>query len=130
MKLLPSYLRAGRAPERSLASTPSGSDSLGRGMDVALTLLVFLGIGWAIDAWLGIFPAFTIGLVVFAAIGTFVRLKYTYDATMERLEAERLAGGRSHLAATRTEPTVAPATAASSRTSHDETVPGTVEGAA
>ena len=32
---------------------------------------------------------FTIGLVMFAAIGTFVRLKYTYDATMERLEAER-----------------------------------------
>lgn len=95
MKLLPSYLRAGRAPERSLASTPSGSDSLGRGMDVALTLLVFLGIGWAIDAWLGIFPVFTIGLVVFAAVGTFIRLKYTYDATMERLEAERLAARAS-----------------------------------
>ena len=95
MKLLPSYLRARRAPERSLASTPAGTDTLGRGMDVALTLLVFLGIGWLIDAWLGIFPVFTIGLVLFAAIGTFVRLKYTYDATMERLEAERLAGRQS-----------------------------------
>jgi hypothetical protein len=90
MKLLPSYLRNRRAPERSLASTPSGSDSLGKGMDVALTLLVFLGIGWAIDAWLGIFPVFSIGLVLFAAVGTFVRLKYTYELTMQRLEAERL----------------------------------------
>ena len=100
MKLLPSYLRARRAPERSLASTPAGTDTLGRGMDVALTLGVFLGIGWAIDAWLGIFPVFTIGLVLFAAIGTFVRLKYTYDAAMEQLEAERLEARRSKAAAT------------------------------
>lgn len=68
----------------------TNSDSnLARGMDIALTLLVFLVGGWLIDRWLGVFPAFTIGLVMFAAIGTFVRLKYTYDATMERLEAER-----------------------------------------
>lgn len=73
----------------------SGDDSLGRGMDVALTLLVFLGIGWLVDAWLGIFPAFTIGLVVFAAVGSFVRLKYVYDARMEQLEAERRAAGDS-----------------------------------
>ena len=111
MKLLPSHLRAGRAPERSLAASPAGSDSLGRGMDLALTLLVFLGIGWAIDAWLGVFPAFTIGLVVFAAIGQFVRLKYTYDATMERLEAERLAARRSRVDATATGEVAAPAPA-------------------
>jgi F0F1-type ATP synthase assembly protein I len=67
---------------------PSG-DSLGRGMDIALTLLVFLGVGALIDRWLGIFPVFTIVFVVIASLGTFVRLKYTYDATMERLEAER-----------------------------------------
>lgn len=63
--------------------------NLARGMDIALTLLVFLGAGWLLDRWLGVFPAFTIGLVMFAAIGTFVRLKYTYDAAMEQLEAER-----------------------------------------
>lgn len=91
MRLLPSYLRTRSAPERSLASSSAGSDSLGKGMDIALTLLAFLGIGWAIDAWLGLFPVFTVGLVVFAAVGTFLRLKYTYDATMERLESERLA---------------------------------------
>jgi F0F1-type ATP synthase assembly protein I len=67
---------------------PSG-DSLGRGMDIALTMLVFLGLGALLDRWLGIFPVFTIVLVVIASLGTFVRLKYTYDATMERLEAER-----------------------------------------
>ena len=117
MKLLPSYLRTRRAPERSLASTPSGSDSLGRGIDVALTLLVFLGIGWAIDAWLGIFPVFTIGLVVFSAVGMFLRLKYTYDATMERLESELLAGRRS------------PGASAGASTA-SATLDGTMEGAA
>ncbi len=60
-------------------------------MDVALTMLVFLGLGALLDTWLGLFPVFTIALVVFAAIGSFVRLKYVYDATMERLEADRAA---------------------------------------
>ena len=58
-------------------------------MDIALTMLVFLGVGYGLDRWLGLFPVFTITLVVFAAIGAFVRLKYTYDAAMEQLEAER-----------------------------------------
>lgn len=129
MKLLPSYLRSRRAPERSLASTPSGSDSLGRGMDVALTLLVFLGIGWAIDAWLGIFPVFTIGLVVFSAIGMFLRLKYTYDVTMERLEAELLAGRRTRAASTTSGRLDRTINDTVSDTIND-TVNGTMEGAA
>ena len=69
---------------------PTNNDSnLARGMDIALTLLVFLVAGYLLDRWLGLFPIFTITLTVFAAVGTFVRLKYTYDAEMERLEAER-----------------------------------------
>lgn len=94
MKLLFTNVRIGRARAGTQPAPPAtgGDDSLGRGMDVALTLLVFLVLGWLIDSWLGIFPAFTIGLVVFAAVGTFIRMKYVYDATMERLEAERRAG--------------------------------------
>ncbi|HUF97720.1 MAG TPA: AtpZ/AtpI family protein [Ilumatobacter sp.] len=90
MKPLVLKLRSGNAhgTDARPAGGPSG-DSLGRGMDIALTLLVFLGLGALIDRWLGIFPVFTILLVVIASLGTFVRLKYTYDATMERLEAER-----------------------------------------
>ncbi len=100
MKLLINTLRRGRAhepvPERALAvPSTSGDDTLGRGMDIALTMLVFLGLGWLIDAWLGVFPLLTITFVVFAAVGTFIRLKYVYDATMERLERERTLGGRS-----------------------------------
>jgi len=66
---------------------------------MALTMLVFLGLGALIDSWLGIFPVFTIVLVLFAAIGTFVRMKFVYDATMERHEAVRLAGRQPSAAA-------------------------------
>jgi Na+-transporting methylmalonyl-CoA/oxaloacetate decarboxylase beta subunit len=90
MKPLISTLRHGRAGS---PVAPSSDDSLGRGMDLALTLLVFLGLGALVDSWLGIFPVFTIALVLFAAVGTFVRMKVVYDATMERHEAE-LRGAR------------------------------------
>lgn len=89
MKPLITTLRSGRATGPVASSS---DDTLGRGMDVALTLLAFLGIGALIDSWLGIFPVFTIILVLFAAIGTFVRMKFVYDAAMERHEAARLAG--------------------------------------
>jgi F0F1-type ATP synthase assembly protein I len=89
MKLPFLKLQSGRAHG---PSSHAGDDGLGRGMDLALTVLVFLGIGYALDRWLGLFPLFTIGLVLFAAIGSFVRMKVVYDATMERLEAERAEG--------------------------------------
>ncbi len=89
MKPLISALRPDRASGRV---APSSDDSLGRGMDLALTVLVFLGLGALIDRWLGLFPVFTITLVLFASIGAFVRMKFVYDATMERHEASRLAG--------------------------------------
>lgn len=89
MKFFVPAPRPDRAP-KSLAT--GSSDSLGRGMDVALTLAVFLGLGWLLDRWLGTAPLFMIVLTVFAAIGQFLRMKYVYDAHMTRLEAERLEG--------------------------------------
>jgi len=89
MKFFVPAPRADRAP-KSLAN--GSTDSLGRGMDVALTLLVFLGLGWLLDRWLGTEPLFVIALTVLAAVGQFLRMKYVYDAQMARLEAERLAG--------------------------------------
>ena len=92
MKPLITTLRSARVQD----PVASGSDdTLGRGMDVALTLLAFLGLGALIDRWLGLFPVFTIVLVLFAAVGTFVRMKFVYDATMERHEAARRLGGQS-----------------------------------
>ena len=93
MKLLFTNIRPGRV---QADTPPAGDDSLGRGMDLALTMLVFLGLGWLLDRWLGLFPLFTISLVVIAATGAFVRMKYVYDATMERLEADRVAQRTRH----------------------------------
>ena len=64
-------------------------DNLGRGMEAALLIAVFLGLGWLIDSATGTRPLFMIVLTLFAAIGVFVRMKYAYDAAMEALEAER-----------------------------------------
>lgn len=100
MKLLFSNVRIGRAHEqpdgsRSIARVESGDDTLGRGMEIALTVGLFTLIGWLIDGWLGVFPVFTIGLVVFACVGMFVRLRYVYEAAMQRHEQERRARARA-----------------------------------
>jgi F0F1-type ATP synthase assembly protein I len=89
MKLFVPPPRANRAPKSLSSGSP---DTLGRGMDVALTLGVFLVLGWLLDSWFDTAPVFMIALTVIAAVGQFIRMKYVYDAEMERLEAERLAG--------------------------------------
>jgi ATP synthase protein I len=76
---------------RTSAAAQHSGDTLGHGMDFALVVLVFLGIGYGIDRWLGTKPAFMIGLVVLAVVGQFVKMYYDYTATMQRLEAERSA---------------------------------------
>jgi F0F1-type ATP synthase assembly protein I len=66
------------------------NDSLGRGMDMALTILVFLGLGYLLDRWLGTRPIFMIALVLVSVVGQFVSMWVAYDRTMRRLESERL----------------------------------------
>jgi F0F1-type ATP synthase assembly protein I len=70
---------------------PRSDDSFGRGMDIALTVAVFFGIGFGLDRWLGTTPLFMIVLTVLALVGFFLSLKYRYDAAMRQLEAERAA---------------------------------------
>ena len=70
-------------------------DKIGKGIDVALVTLTFLGVGYLLDRWLGTKPLFMIGLVLFGLIGEFVRFWYDYDARMKVLEAQRAAGTRA-----------------------------------
>ena len=72
------------------------SDSLGRGPEMAISVLVFTVIGLAIDAAAGTMPLFTIGLVVFSVVGNFARLYYTYGTHIEALAEQRLQGTTSH----------------------------------
>lgn len=90
MRLLPT--------RRSTPAAQQAGQTLGRGMDFALVVLVFLGIGSFVDGRLGTGPWFTVGLVVFSVIGQFVKMYYEYTATMERLEAERRAGATQRVA--------------------------------
>ena len=70
-------------------------DKIGKGIDVALVTLAFLGIGYLLDRWLGTKPLFMVGLVVVGLIGEFLRFWYDYDARMKVLEAQRAASTRA-----------------------------------
>jgi len=67
----------------------SGADSLGRGVEIALSALVFTVLGLVLDSAFGLLPWLTITLVVFALIGNFVRMYYDYTAKMTVLEQQR-----------------------------------------
>jgi Putative F0F1-ATPase subunit Ca2+/Mg2+ transporter len=101
MKLIPPPERRQRLFE---------DDSTMHGIDVALTVGVFFGIGFLLDRWLGTMPWFTIGFTVLAGIGFFAKYKYNYDAQMDRHQAERdaRAGRTSAPAADRTTEDAAP----------------------
>ena len=71
-------------------------EGLGQGMEMALTVLVFLGIGFLLDSIFGTKPLLTIIFVVFAMVGTFVKMYLAYSLRMKALEAERAAARRAH----------------------------------
>ena len=66
-------------------------DNIGKGMDLALTVLLFLGLGFALDHWLDTKPLFMIVLSVLAIVGKGVAMYYGYQGVMQRLEADRAA---------------------------------------
>lgn len=65
-------------------------------MEFALTVAVFLGLGWLVDGWTNTRPAFTIAFVVFSMVGQFVKMWFAYDARMKTLEAERRQAAVAH----------------------------------
>jgi len=89
------FLTKKLVPKKKQALTGS-SDSLGRGPEMAISVLVFTVIGLVVDRTVGTTPLFTIGLVVFSVIGNFARLYYTYGTHIEALTEQRLQGTTSH----------------------------------
>ncbi len=63
------------------------NDGLARGTEIVATPLLFGGIGWVLDRWLGTDPFLAIGLGVFGVVGIFVKLKLGYDQQMDQAEA-------------------------------------------
>jgi F0F1-type ATP synthase assembly protein I len=72
---------------------------VGNGFEAGFVVIIFAGVGYFLDRWLGTTPWFVIGLFVLGAIGLFYKLKASYGAKMDSYEVERLsarsAGGRS-----------------------------------
>jgi F0F1-type ATP synthase assembly protein I len=58
------------------------SDALGRGVDLALTPLVFGLLGWLVDRVAGTSPLFTIVIAAVGVVGTAVKIKLGYDKEM------------------------------------------------
>jgi ATP synthase protein I len=77
----------------------SSDDGIGRGMEFAILVLMFLGIGYLLDRWFGTKPVFMIVLVVVALIGQFASMWYSYDARMKQHEEERIRNTRKGKAA-------------------------------
>jgi len=79
-------------PDRhKIAEAQQSGQTLGRGMDFALVMLVFLGLGYALDRIFDTRPLFMIALVVFSVVGQFLKMYFEYSASMQHHEAERVA---------------------------------------
>ena len=63
------------------------SDDAARGVELAVTPLLFGALGWLLDAWLGTGPWLAIALGTFAVVGTIAKMWYGYDAEMRDLES-------------------------------------------
>ncbi len=74
---------------------PTALDSgVSQGAELAGGIVVFFLIGFGLDALLGTTPVFMIVLTVFAVVGQFVKMYYSYSSAMRHLEEERAASVR------------------------------------
>jgi hypothetical protein len=73
----------------------SGGDGIGKGAEMAVGLLVFLGIGFGVDKLVGTVPVFMIVATVFFAVGQMAKMWYGYDSEMRRHEEARAEASRS-----------------------------------
>ncbi len=74
-----------RQPKRPVRT----DDNVGRGMDLALVTLLFLGAGYGLDRLFGTRPVLMIVFVVISLVGQFARMWFDYERKMTQLEAER-----------------------------------------
>lgn len=70
---------------------PDTQDGLGLGIEAAVILALFFGLGFGLDRLFGTTPILMIVMSVVGAIGLFAKFKYRYDDRMAELEAERTA---------------------------------------
>lgn len=81
-------------PKREASPASDSNHGIGRGMEFAVMVLLFFGIGYALDHWLGTKPVFMIVFVVLAIVGQFASLYYGYDERMKAHEQRRTEAAR------------------------------------
>jgi hypothetical protein len=74
---------------RSNIPTPNMDDNVGRGIEMAMTVALFVAIGYGLDRWLGTMPILMIVMTILAGVGFFAKFRYQYEARMDELQAER-----------------------------------------
>jgi len=90
LKLLPT--------RKSVAQTGNSShDSLGRGVEIAVSVGVFFVIGLLLDSVFETKPVFILACTIFSMLGSFARLWYVYDIDMQRQEIKRRESATSHM---------------------------------
>jgi F0F1-type ATP synthase assembly protein I len=62
-------------------------DGLALAFEFAVTPAIFGGLGYLFDRAVGTLPVFTIIFVLFCIVGMFVKIWYSYDASMREHEA-------------------------------------------
>jgi len=75
-------------------------DSLGLGIEAAIVVALFFGVGFGLDRLFGTTPIFMIVFTILGAVGLFAKFKYRYDDRMAEHEAERSMSARSKREAT------------------------------
>ena len=63
-------------------------ETLAKGIEFALTLAIFFGLGYGLDHLTGLLPVFTIIFAVVGLVGLVAKSFYTYEAKMRALEAD------------------------------------------
>ena len=90
MKLLPIRKPVAR-------SAASSHDSLGRGVEIAVSVGVFFVVGMLLDNAFQTRPVFMIVCSLFSILGSFARLWFVYDVDMQRQEIKRRESATSHM---------------------------------
>jgi F0F1-type ATP synthase assembly protein I len=65
-------------------------NALALGIEFALGPVIFGGLGWLLDRWLGTAPLLTVVLSVVGVVATFVRMWFRYDLEMKEKEAKAI----------------------------------------
>ena len=62
-------------------------DTFVKGIELALTLAIFAGMGYGLDRLLGILPVLTIVFFLIGVVGLGAKSYYEYEAKMQALDA-------------------------------------------